>query len=201
MKLLLSPPLSSSPRISLFFTWTWIICSCKIQITHNQGMPINHIWFSVHFVKSISNNSKSTQVPAAASSTLLKTIVNVKSASSSSSNNIRHANKRRKCTSLKVATSFTRVAELPPRRSNSYPRTRPYSKPLGTATMSARQLSTDQGIRRVFRGNSLTDDEAMMQVRRRTQMEVIRRRSVMRRKRLGPSPLCRMAVAQVREEV
>ncbi|CAN6570824.1 unnamed protein product [Malus baccata var. baccata] len=214
MKLLLSPPLSSSPRISLFFTWTWIIGSCKIQITHNQGMPINHIWFSVHFVKnkpwyqraiemgslwrSISNNSKSTQVPAAASSTLLKTIVNVKSASSSSSNNIRHANKLRKCTSLKVATSFTR---LPPRRSNSYPRTRPYSKPLGTATMSARQLSTDQGIRRVFRGNSLTDDEAMMQVRRRTQMEVIRRRSVMRRKRLGPSPLCRMAVAQVREEV
>ncbi|KAM0956589.1 hypothetical protein COP2_025505 [Malus domestica] len=113
-------------------------------------------------------------------------------------------------------------AELPPRRSNSYPRTRLYSKPLGTASssttaqapqqaMSARQLSTDQGIRRVFRGKSLTDDvlmrrfvveeEAMMQVRRRTQMEVIRRRSVMRRKRLGPSSLCRMAVAQVREEV
>ncbi|KAM0956588.1 hypothetical protein COP2_025504 [Malus domestica] len=39
MKLLL-PPLSSSPRISLFFTWTWIICSCKIQITHNQGINL-----------------------------------------------------------------------------------------------------------------------------------------------------------------
>lgn len=59
--------------------------------------------------------------------------------------------------------------------------------------------------RRVFRGKSLTDDvlmrrfvideEAMMQVRRRNQMEVIRRRSAMRRKKLGPSPLSRMVMA------
>ncbi|KAM2205600.1 hypothetical protein ACFX1S_025073 [Malus domestica] len=40
MKLLFPPPLSSSPCISLFFTWTWIICSCKIQITHNQGINL-----------------------------------------------------------------------------------------------------------------------------------------------------------------
>ncbi|XP_020232804.1 uncharacterized protein LOC109813092 isoform X2 [Cajanus cajan] len=123
--------------------------------------------------------------------------------------------KLRKCASLKVATSFTRVclcapiysyneilrAEVPPRRSNSYPR----SKPLQTTherTPSAR-LSTEG--RRVFRGKSLTDDvlmrrfvieeEAMMQIRRRNQMEVIRRRSVNRRKKLGPSPLSRMVMA------
>ncbi|KAM1513299.1 hypothetical protein ACFX1Z_024742 [Malus domestica] len=36
--------------------------------------------------RSISNNSKSTQVPAAASSTLLKTIVNVKSGTAGTSN-------------------------------------------------------------------------------------------------------------------
>ncbi|KAM1037112.1 hypothetical protein COP2_032781 [Malus domestica] len=240
---------------------------------YQRAMEMGSLW------RSISNTSKSTQVPASTSSTLWKTIVNVRSghlepktetetrnkpstpnvqsggsstatgtnnhtfsaasssssSSSSSNNNIRHANKLRKCTSLKVATSFTRVclcapissynevfrAELPPRRSNSYPRTRSYSKPLGTTSssttaqapqqaMSARRLSTDQGIRRVFRGKSLTDDvlmrrfvveeEAMMQVRRRNQMEVIRRRSVMRRKRLGPSPLSRMVMAQVQEE-
>ncbi|RDY06612.1 hypothetical protein CR513_09370, partial [Mucuna pruriens] len=126
-----------------------------------------------------------------------------------------HKNKLRKCASLKAATSFTRVclcapiysyneilrAEVPPRRSNSYPR----SKPLQTAherSPSAR-LSTEG--RRVFRGKSLTDDvlmrrfvieeEAMMQIRRRNQMEVIRRRSMVRRKKLGPSPLSRMVMA------
>lgn len=97
-------------------------------------------------------------------------------------------------------------AEVPPRRSNSYPRS---SKPLQTAqeirTHSAR-LSTEGITRRsVFRGKSLNDDvlmrrfvieeEAMMQ-RRRNQMEVIRRRSVMRRKKLGPSPLRRMVMAE-----
>ncbi|XP_009368224.3 uncharacterized protein LOC103957745 [Pyrus x bretschneideri] len=239
---------------------------------YQRAIEMGSLW------RSISNTSKSTQVPASTSSTLWKTAVNVRSghlesktktetrtkpcppnvqsggsstttgtnnhtfsaassssSSSSSNNNLRHANKLRKCTSLKVATSFTRVclcasissynevfrAELPPRRSNSYPRTRSYSKPLGTTSssttaqtpqqaMSARRHSTDQGIRRVFRGKSLTDDvlmrrfvveeEAMMQVRRRNQMEVIRRRSVMRRKRLGPSPLSRMVMAQVLEE-
>lgn len=197
-----------------------------------REMGMGSLWRSIN-----NNNSKSTQVPAA-NSTLWKTLVNAKSSpgtnpnnfpapnsnSNSNSNNVRH--KLRKCTSLKVATSFTRVclcapissynevfrAELPPRRSNSYPRMGSYSKPLGTTTTSSAsiaqaRLSTDHpGIRRVFRGKSLTDDvlmrrfvveeEAMMQVRRRNQMEVIRRRSVMRRKRLGPSPLCRMVLAE-----
>ncbi|GKV36201.1 hypothetical protein SLEP1_g44356 [Rubroshorea leprosula] len=124
--------------------------------------------------------------------------------------------KLRKCTSLGVASSFTRVclcaplssynevfrADFPPRRSNTYPR----SKGLPTSqerTPNAR-LSTE--VRKVFRGKSLTDDvlmrrfvveeEAMIQVRRRNQMEVIRKRSMMRRKKLGPSPLSRMVIAE-----
>ncbi|GLT56588.1 hypothetical protein SLA2020_296190 [Shorea laevis] len=124
--------------------------------------------------------------------------------------------KLRKCTSLRVASSFTRVclcapissykeifrADVHPRRSNTYPR----SKGLPTSqerTPNAR-LSTE--VRKVFRGKSLTDDvlmrrfvveeEAMIQVRRRNQMEVIRKRSMMRRKKLGPSPLSRMVVAE-----
>ncbi|XP_010242712.1 PREDICTED: uncharacterized protein LOC104586997 [Nelumbo nucifera] len=124
--------------------------------------------------------------------------------------------KLRKSSSLKLAISFTRVclcapmssytevfrADLPPRRSNSYPR----SKPLVMAppeTFTSHRISTEG--RRIFRGKSLTDDvlmrrfvveeEAMMQIRRRNEMEVIRRRSSMRRKKLGPSPLRRMVMA------
>ncbi|KAK9138700.1 hypothetical protein Sjap_009294 [Stephania japonica] len=142
-------------------------------------------------------------------------------------------NKLKRCYSLSVASSFTRVclcapissynevfrADLPPRRSYSYPRTSASTKSLMVppserinANLNAKitngcgegysLLSTS---RRVFRGKSLTDDvlmrrfvvdeEAMMQVRRRNQMEVIRRRSAMRRKKLGPSPLRRMVMA------
>ena len=137
----------------------------------------------------------------------------------------------RKCTSLKVATSFTRVclcapissynevlrADIPPRRSYSYPRSSSASRP-NSLTSSPQQLQDHQlirahsarhsihEVRRVFRGKSLTDDvlmrrfvveeEAMMQVKRRNQMEVIRKRNSMRRKKLGPSPLCRMVMAQ-----
>ncbi|XP_039033104.1 uncharacterized protein LOC120168920 [Hibiscus syriacus] len=124
--------------------------------------------------------------------------------------------KLRKCTSLRVATTFSRVclcapissynevfrADVPPRRSNSYPRSKPF--PLAQErVMPSVKLSTEG--RRVFRGKSLTDDvlmrrfaveeEAMMQVRRRNQMEIIRKRSLMRRKMLGPSPLSRMVKA------
>ncbi|XP_065867399.1 uncharacterized protein [Euphorbia lathyris] len=131
--------------------------------------------------------------------------------------------KLRKCTSLRVASSFTRVclcapissynevfrADVPPRRSNSYPRSKPFLATQESRIPSGR-LSTDQG-RRVFRGKSLTDDvlmrrfvveeEAMMQVRRRNQMEVIRKRSLMRRKKLGPSPLSRMVLADQEEYI
>lgn len=144
------------------------------------------------------------------------------STTAANSNNY-YRNKLRKCTSLKVATSFTRVclcapissynevfrAEVPPRRSNSYPRSKPFP-PISQekSIIPSARLSVEG--RRVFRGKSLTDDvlmrrfvveeEAMMQIRRRNQMEVIRRRSVMRRKKLGPSRLSRMVMAAVEEQ-
>ncbi|XP_077229204.1 serine/Threonine-kinase isoform X2 [Tasmannia lanceolata] len=120
-----------------------------------------------------------------------------------------------KCSSLKVASSFTRGclcapissytevfrSELPPRRSYSYPRTKSFVAPQVKFPIVRNPIES----RRVFRGKSLTDDvlmrrfvveeEAMMQVRRRNQVEVIRRRNSMRKKKLGPSPLSRMVMA------
>lgn len=154
---------------------------------------------------------KPAELSTGKNSTLWKTI--------SKSTDIRRTNSDRqrlkKCTSLKVATSFTRVClcapissytevfqtELPPRRSNSYQRPKPI--PITQERVPSARISME--ARRVFRGKSLTDDvlmrrfvveeEAMMQVRRRNQMEVIRRRSAMRRKKLGPSPLSTMVMA------
>ncbi|KAI3459838.1 hypothetical protein Pfo_016501, partial [Paulownia fortunei] len=140
----------------------------------------------------------------------------------SKTTNINHATnatrKLRKCTSTRVATSFTRVClcapissytevfqadVVPPRRSYSYPRSRPFTTPQEIRTPSARM--SIEG-RKIFRGKSLTDDvlmrrfvieeEAMMQVRRRNEMEIIRRRSAMRKRKLGPSPLSRMVLAE-----
>ncbi|EHA8588074.1 hypothetical protein COCNU_scaffold004063G000020 [Cocos nucifera] len=122
--------------------------------------------------------------------------------------------KLRKCTSLKVASSFTRAclcapissynevfrAAAPPRRSYGLSRSKSFVAP-------DRITSTRSSVegRRVFRGKSLTDDilmrrfvveeEAMMQLRRRNQMEFVRKRNAMRRKKLGPSPLSRMVLA------
>ncbi|KAK2971232.1 hypothetical protein RJ640_014240 [Escallonia rubra] len=156
-------------------------------------------------------NFKSTEIPAT-SSTLWRTISKSTAVNTSNSNKP----KMRKCTSLRVATSFTRVclcapissytevfqSDIPPRRSNTYPRSKRFPSPQ-ERTPSAR-LSIEG--RRIFRGKSLTDDvlmrrfvveeEAMMQVKRRNQMEVIRRRNAMRRKKLGPSPLSRMVLAE-----
>ncbi|KAG1331275.1 hypothetical protein COCNU_02G012430 [Cocos nucifera] len=122
--------------------------------------------------------------------------------------------KLRKCTSLRVASSFTRVclcapissytevfrADVPPRRSCSLSRSKSFVAP--DRIMNAR---TSVEGRRVFRGKSLTDDtlmrrfvveeEAMMQLRRRNQMEFVRKRNAMRRKKLGPSPLRMMVLA------
>ncbi|KAJ7980642.1 Serine/threonine protein kinase [Quillaja saponaria] len=153
------------------------------------------------------NSSKSSGIPTT---------------NSNSNSNSNRSNKLRKCISLKVATSFSRVClcapissynevfrahEVLPRRSNSYPR----SKPLPTTSLSqeVRVISNARHSvegRKIFRGKSLTDDvlmrqfvieeEAMMQVRRRNEMEVIRKRSVMRRKKLGPSRLSRMVMAE-----
>ncbi|XWS13126.1 hypothetical protein CRYUN_Cryun36dG0011000 [Craigia yunnanensis] len=79
--------------------------------------------------------------------------------------------KLRKCTSLRVATSFTRVcpcasissynevfrADVPSRRSNSYPRSKPF--PMSQKRIPSVRLSMEG--RRVFRGKSLTDDVLM----------------------------------------
>lgn len=147
--------------------------------------------------------------------------------------------KLKKCTSLRVATSFTRVclcapissyteifrADLPPRRSYSYPRSRPITSagqerallfPSGRMNGSSGsanpegvgRVSVEGGRRVFFRGKSLTDDvlmrrfveeeeAAMMQVRiRRNQMDLIKKRSALRRNKLGPSPLSKMVMAE-----
>ena len=128
----------------------------------------------------------------------------------------------RRCTSLKVASSFTRAclcapissynevfrAEVPPRRSNTYPRSKSFAVHSERATVQSAMPVARASVegRRVFRGKSLTDDvlmrrfiveeEAMMQqLKRRNQMEFIRRRNCRRRKKLGPSPLSRMVMA------
>ncbi|KAH0453957.1 hypothetical protein IEQ34_018281 [Dendrobium chrysotoxum] len=123
--------------------------------------------------------------------------------------------KLRKSSSLRVAISFTRVclcspissynevfwAEVPPRRSSStLPRSRSFPE---HSNRISRTKNLVEG-RRLFRGKSLTDDvlmrrfvvdEAVVQTRRRNQMEFVRRRSSIKRRKLGPSPLCRMVMA------
>jgi hypothetical protein len=131
--------------------------------------------------------------------------------------------KLRKCSSLKVATSFTRVClcapissynelfqtdYMPPRRSYSYPRSKSYTQTDRTEKLSEGRpsVSYTQNQRKIFRGKSLSDDvlmrrfvieEAMVlqQKRRTNQMEFIRKRNTMRRKKLGPSPLSQMSIA------
>ncbi|XP_057957244.1 uncharacterized protein LOC131150508 isoform X2 [Malania oleifera] len=183
---------------------------------YQRAMEMATLWKTI---------SKSTEIPTSNAS-LWKTIS--KSTDINPTTNINpKTHKLKKCTSLRVATSFTRVclcapissytevfrAELPPRRSNTYPRSKPFSTTPQERSLPSARIS-NEGIasarisiegRRVFRGKSLTDDvlmrrfvveeEAMMQVRRRNQMEVIRKRSAMRRKKLGPSPLSRMVMA------
>lgn len=159
--------------------------------------------------------SKSKEAPNK-NGTLWKTISRSTEIPSTNSNRA----KLRKCSSVRVATTFTRVclcapissynevfrAEVPPRRSNSYPRSKPF--PAMHERMPSARPSME-GRRVIFRGKSLTDDvlmrrfvleeEAMMQTKKRNQMEVIRRRTMLRRKKLGPSPLSRMVLAVVEE--
>ncbi|KAJ8465794.1 hypothetical protein OPV22_028346 [Ensete ventricosum] len=123
----------------------------------------------------------------------------------------------RKSTSQKMASSFTRVclcapissynevfrADVPPRRSYSCTRSK---SAVGPSERTVSTRTSAEG-RRVFRGKSLTDDvlmrrfvveeeEAMTQQRRRNQMEFVRKRNAVRRKKIGPSPLSRMAMAE-----
>ncbi|KAL0392452.1 UNVERIFIED_CONTAM: hypothetical protein Sradi_2468000 [Sesamum radiatum] len=137
--------------------------------------------------------------------------------------------KLRKCTSTRAAaaTSLTRVClcapissyievfqadvVVPPRRSYSYPRSRAFSGAPAAVHDQIRTQSARMSVegRKIFRGKSLTDDvlmrrfvveeEAMMQVRRRNEMEIIRRRSAVRKRKIGPSPLSRMVLAKEEE--
>lgn len=112
----------------------------------------------------------------------------------------------RRCTSLKVATSLTLtrvclcapISIDPPRRSNSYPATRSSNKiPIQIPNPNL------QMRRVVFRGKSVRNDVLMTRfvaeeeaMRRRNQMEAIRKRSIIitTKKKLGPSPLRRTTI-------
>ncbi|KAL4588256.1 hypothetical protein LXL04_001139 [Taraxacum kok-saghyz] len=157
---------------------------------------------------------KSTKTPSPNPPILRKNL----STATRNNNTTINRQKLRKSTSLKVATSFTRVclcvpissytevfqADVAPRRSNTYPRSKPFPNCIQDRPFPTPRMSTEG--RRIFRGKSLTDDvlmrrfvveeEAMMQVRRRNEMEVIRKRNAKRRRRLGPSPLSRMVLAE-----
>ncbi|XP_076913143.1 uncharacterized protein LOC143571657 [Bidens hawaiensis] len=125
--------------------------------------------------------------------------------------------KLRKSTSLNVVTSITRVClcvpissysdvvfhvGVPPRRSNTYPRSKPFPNCVQDLTTARASIER----RRIFRGKSLTDDvlmrrlvveeDAMMKERRRNELEVVRKRNAKRRRQLGPSPLSRMVLAE-----
>ncbi|KAL1806228.1 hypothetical protein ACET3Z_029296 [Daucus carota] len=161
--------------------------------------------------------SRSSDIPST-NATLWKTISTTAVTASASAPN---KQKLRKCTSLRVASSFTRVclcapissytevfqSDLPPRRSFSYPRSKAFPSAPEPSFITARP---SMEARRIFRGKSLKDDvlmkrfvleeEATMQIKRRNEMEVIRKRNAKRRKRLGPSPLSRMVLAEEEEE-
>ncbi|KAE8801520.1 hypothetical protein D1007_22842 [Hordeum vulgare] len=116
---------------------------------------------------------------------------------------------------------YFQPGDVAPRRSYSYPRAssasasgcanvNPLVAPPPGAEPHRGASGGGEGARRpVFRGKSLTDDHLMRRfvvdegaTRRRNQMEVIRRRhaTAAKRRRLGPSPLRRMVLAESESE-
>ncbi|KVI08141.1 hypothetical protein Ccrd_013490, partial [Cynara cardunculus var. scolymus] len=210
--------LSFSSSSSLSITFMHIIASLFMQDPKTNSATIRKPWYQRAMeIASLWKITYPTSTPPP-NPTLRKTL-STSTKVSATRNTTPNRQKLRKSTSLKVATSFTRVclcvpissytevfqADVPPRRSNTYPRSKPFPSCIQerpTARMSM------EG-RRIFRGKSLTDDvlmrrfvveeEAMMQVRRRNEMEVIRKRHAKRRRRLGPSPLSRMVLAEEEE--
>ncbi|KAL8201759.1 hypothetical protein R6Q57_010907 [Mikania cordata] len=182
---------------------------------YQRAMEIASLWKTT--------SPKSPEIPSTngpnSPNLILKNTLSTSTKFTTTRNNTPNRQKLRKSTSLKVATSFTRVClcvpissytevfqtEVAPRRSNTYPRSKPFPNCLQDRPP---RLST--GGRRIFRGKSLTDDvlmrrfmieeEAMMQERRRNEMEVIRKRNAKRRRKLGPSPLSRMVLAEEEDE-
>ncbi|KAL8104450.1 uncharacterized protein LOC141681003 [Apium graveolens] len=180
---------------------------------YERAMEMASLW------KNFSKSADHHHIP----STLWKTISSSnKSSTAVLTTSTPNKQKLRKCTSLRVASSFTRVclcapissytevfqSELPPRRSFSYPRSKAFPSPPERSIIAAARPSME--ARKVFRGKSLKDDvlmkrfvleeEAMMQMKRRNEMEVIRKRNAKRRKKLGPSPLSRMVLADQEED-
>ncbi|XP_071709671.1 uncharacterized protein [Rutidosis leptorrhynchoides] len=188
---------------------------------YQRAMEIASLWKTT--------NPKSTNIPSP-NPTLNKNLSTSAKYTATRNNTTPNRRQLRKSTSLKVATSFTRVclcvpissytevfqadvaprrsntypqADVGPRRSNTYPRSKPFPNCIPERTVVPR-MSTEG--RRIFRGKSLTDDvlmrrfvieeEAMMQVRRRNEMEIVRKRNAKRRRKLGPSPLSRMVLAE-----
>lgn len=195
------------------------MCECDIKKVMSNRKP----WYQrAMAVARFATNWRTIPKPPDNIRTSRNPSVNNKS---SNQNQIHH--QLRKCTSLKVAAnSFTRVClcapigpyddvfrnYVPPRRSSSYPPSKPLpmvtETAITTAVATAARMSTDSGRRMYFRGNSLkenalmrrfvvAEEEAMMENRRRDQMEIVRKRNQMRRKKkLGPSPLSRMVIAE-----
>ncbi|KAF7017147.1 unnamed protein product [Triticum aestivum] len=119
---------------------------------------------------------------------------------------------------------YFQPGDVAPRRSYSYPRASSSSASGCGANANANPLVApppgaephrgasgggEAARRPVFRGKSLTDDHLMRRfvvdegaTRRRNQMEVIRRRhaTAAKRRRLGPSPLRRMVLAESESE-
>ncbi|XP_037481672.1 uncharacterized protein LOC119359657 [Triticum dicoccoides] len=119
---------------------------------------------------------------------------------------------------------YFQPGDVAPRRSYSYPRASSASASGCGANANASPLVApppgaephrgasgggEAARRPVFRGKSLTDDHLMRRfvvdegaTRRRNQMEVIRRRhaTAAKRRRLGPSPLRRMVLAESESE-
>ncbi|KAJ6952655.1 hypothetical protein NC653_041711 [Populus alba x Populus x berolinensis] len=221
-----SPPSLASPRTSICF-----VHARSKELTHKpwyqKAIEMATQWKTISKSTEISTTttnpglwkaiSKSKEVPNK-NRTLWKTISRSTEIPTTNPNRA----KLRKCSSVRVATTFTRVclcapissynevfrADVPPRRSNSYPRSKPFPA-VQERVPSARPSM--EGRRVIFRGKSLTDDvlmrrfvleeEAMMQTKRRNQMEVIWRRTMLRRKKLGPSPLSRMVVCTFQRQL
>ncbi|PWA87550.1 hypothetical protein CTI12_AA127230 [Artemisia annua] len=173
---------------------------------YQRAMDIASLWKTT-------NPKSTTNIPLP--NPILKKNLSTSTKFTATRSNTSNREKLRKSTSLKVATSFTRVclcvpissytevfqADVPPRRSNTYPRSKTFPNCIQDRPIP--RMSTE---RRIFRGKSLSDDvlmrrfmveeEAMMQMRRRNEMEIIRKRHAKRRRRLGPSPLSRMVLAE-----
>ncbi|KAG7629107.1 hypothetical protein ISN45_At03g052730 [Arabidopsis thaliana x Arabidopsis arenosa] len=222
-------------RISIFFSISWLSLSLNYSLTQSffvffcfmqdsKASPARKPWYQrAMAVARFATNWRTIPKSSSQQPENFRPSRNP-SVNSKSSNHNQIYHQLRKCSSLKVAAnSFTRVClcapigpyddvfrnHVPPRRSSSYPPSKPLPMETAVAVATAR-MSVDSG-RRIFRGKSLrenalmrrfvvAEEEAIMENRKRDQMEIVRKRNQMRRKKkLGPSPLSRMVIAEDQE--